>query len=155
MRPHRIYTPVLLVLALALAACSGSNANLKRHAYAAQVLEEVSSQAKTTVLELYRTDIEAAVDGVSDPAQRAELVAAARERFESRHLIDAVNSLIAAKDAYVRAVLLAAQQDGPAWSELTPILVRALEAYEALRHALGPAGDRLPKVPTAITAIVS
>lgn len=149
---------LLLVLVVALAtACGGSssNAKLKRHAYAAQVLEEVSVQAKSTVLDLYRAEVEAAVQGVDDPDERARLVAAARERFEARGWIDAANAVIAAKDAYVRAVLLAAQDERPAWDELQPVLAAVLDAYEKLRLALGSAGDRLPKVPPSIAQIVS
>ena len=151
---HRRAPVLLAALSLLLLAACGSQATLKRYAYAAQVLEDVSATAKVVVLDLDRAALEAAVVGVTDPADRAAKVHAAQATFDSRHLVDAVNLLIEAKNTYINGVLLAAQQDSPSWADLKPAIKAALDAYAALKQALGVDGTRLPAIPAAVTAII-
>lgn len=146
--------PALALAFLVLLAACGSTATLQKHAYAAQVLEDVSVTAKALVLDLDKSTLQKAAIGVSDPDERTRLVKEAQVAFEARGLIASVNLLIDAKDAYVRAVLLAAQNDSPSWAELKPAIKSALDAYSALRLALGVDGSRLPSVPSVVAGMV-
>lgn len=146
-----------LAVLLAAAACAGSpkDVALKRHAYAAAVLDEVSGAARDVVLDLRAGELKRAADkATADGTDVRAAVVAAAAAFDARGLVDATNVLIAAKDVYVRAVLLHAREDAPSWADVKPALHAALEAYSALRKALGDAGDRLPEVPTAIAELL-
>jgi hypothetical protein len=139
-----------------LAACSGcgSEATMRRHAVAAQVVHDVSVGAREAVLASLAADVAEATDGVTDPAERARLAAEVRDRYtRPGGPIDAANAVNRAGLAYVRALLVVEQDEHPSWSQLGPPLVAALDAYAELRRVVG--GDRLPELPATVTGLVT
>lgn len=148
--------PLLFVVAAVLAACSGcgSEATLRRHAVAAQVVHDVSVGAREAVLASLAADVAEATAGITDPAERARLAAEVRDRYtRPGGPIDAANAVNRAGLAYVRALLVIEQDERPAWHELGPPLVAALDAYAELRRVVG--GDRLPELPATVTGLVT
>lgn len=137
-----------LLLIVGLVACGGSSSTLRRHAVAAQLMEDVSASARVIVLDTLRAEMEAAVADETDPDKRRELADEARARFEARGLISSVNALIEAKTAYVRAVLLHAQDDR-SWSDVLPLLNATVAAYENLRAVIS-----LPPIPVSVTNLL-
>lgn len=136
-----------IAFVIVFAACGGTS--LKAHSYAAQTLDDVAKVARATALEQRGEALEAAGERAQEQgADVAEAVAAAAVAYQRR--IDAVNGYIAAKDLYVRAVLLAAGQDKPNLATLVPVLRNALGAYAGVR-ALYPG---LPAIPTPIKELV-
>lgn len=138
---------LLSLVALFLFACGGSS--VKHHSYAAQTLDDLAQVAKKTVL----TERDAALREAGLAAQAkgenvADAVAAAALVYQKR--VDAVNGFIAAKDAYVRAVLAALAKDTDLATVL-PILQKALEAYEGVRALLK---DTVPAVPGPVKEMI-
>ena len=139
---------VVMVLALSVAACAGSSSAIRNHSHAAETLDELAGDGKALVLELRQAELDkalaAAQQSGSDP--RAAVTAAAAA-FDARPLVPALNAFIEAKEAYVRAVLLALQKEPPDWTTVKPLLKDAAAAYTALRTATG---DKLPAIPKVV-----
>ena len=136
-----------IVLGLLLSACGGTS--LKAHSYAATTLDYVARVARETALEDRGEKLQAAGEQAqADGKDVTEAVNAAAVKYQAR--IDAVNGYIAAKDLYVRAVLLAAGQDKPSFATLLPVLRNAIAAYAGVR-ALYPS---LPDIPDPIKELV-
>jgi len=149
-----VATILLAGLLAALPAC-GSNEALKRHSLAAETLEDLAVQSREAVTEVRETRLRAAGVAARDAGGDIETaVRGAAAEFDSGPLIPAVNTFILAKSAYVRAVLIAAQDDAPSFAELRPVLRAALDAYGELRRAVGDAAA-LPEVPDVVLALLT
>lgn len=133
----------LTLVACVLVACGGSS--VKHHSYAAQTLDDLAQVARDTAMterdEVLRT---AGLAANADGKDVQEAVAAAALRYQKR--IDVVNGFIAAKDAYVRAVLAALAKDTDL-KTILPILQEALTAYESVRVLFK---DSVPTVPAPV-----
>lgn len=143
---------ILLCLALLLTACSTSA--LPRHATAARVLTDVTAESRDLVLAMRASTLASAATHakINGLDVRAAVVSAAAS-FDAQGLPRAVDALVAADEAYVRAVLAwAERKEQPA--EALPALRAVLVAYEAVRVALGERGDALPKVPGVALSLI-
>jgi hypothetical protein len=148
----------MLALSIALVACGPSSSALRGHSHAAQTLDSIAADAKATVLELRQAELdEAARDGKSAGLADADLrqfVVLAAAQFDQGPKIHAVNAFVAAKDLYVRAVLIAVSQDPPSWAEAKAVLKDVIASYSELRAALGNP-SRLPPIPQAIVDLLA
>jgi hypothetical protein len=157
----RLVRPLIvlgLILGVACSSCAPSNSALKKHSHAAELLDDVAGEAREAVLELRKEKLDGAVaaaraEGRAPDEVRARAVAAAAE-FDDGPAVAAVNTFVEAKQAYVRAVLAAARDDDPSWSEVKVILGHVVNAYSALRLALG-SPERLPPIPDVVALLLS
>lgn len=153
----------ILALGLALAAvgcsaCTSSNTALKAHTTAASTLDDVAQEATELVLADRQHALDVAVtqakaDGLDPIALKASVERAAAT-YDAGPAIPAVNAFVAAKDAYVRAVLMDAGKDEPTWSNAKRLLKDVVDAYTNLRKALGDP-KKMPELPSAIAALLS
>lgn len=156
MKPLRL---IGLVLAATLAfGCTSSNAALKAHTTAAQTLDDLASDAKELVLEQREAQLDAvaqqAVTDGLDPAALKASVERAAAKYDAGPAIPAVNAFIAAKDAYVRAVLVDAGKDEPSWYNAKHLLKDVIDTYTNLRAALGNP-DKMPAMPDVIAKLLT
>lgn len=143
----------ILAAPLAFGTGCSSQATLRRHAVAAQVVHDVAIRAREAVLASLTAEVADATAGVTDPAERARLALEVRDRYmKPGGPVDQANAVNRLGLAYVRALLVLEQDKRPAWSELGPPLAAALAAYGDLRRVLG---DRLPAIPTAVAGLVT
>lgn len=146
-------TAAMLVAALAAcSSCATSSTALRAHSHVAQTLDDVGVQARTVVLELRQGKIDDAI--ASAQQSNADPVLAAHRAgadFDAGPWLPAFNGYVAAKDAYVRAVLLAAQVDKPDWDTARPALNDVVLAYGNLRTATG---DKLPPIPEVVLKLL-
>jgi hypothetical protein len=156
--PLRLLVPLSLVVVAACASCAPSNTALKRHSHAAELLDDLATDARELVLEQRQAELDQAAAAARARGLAGDELRAAVERaaadFDDGPAIGAVNTLVAAKDVYVRAVLAAAADDAPSWAELRPILRDVVDAYHALRLALG-SPDAMPPVPDVVANLLS
>jgi hypothetical protein len=165
MFPTNLFRPLVLALvlclmlfAIACSSCAPSNASLKGHSHAAEVLDDLALEARDTVLELRQAKLDrvaaaARADGLADAELRAAVTQAAAD-FDAGPAVPAVNAFVHAKDAYVRAVLAAAAQDTPRWADVRPFLADVVNAYNALRLAVG-SPDKMPPIPDVIAKLLT
>ena len=154
-------TPLMrfaMVLMLGAAACASNPNALKAHTSAAETLDDLAGDAKVLVLEDRHAELDAVAESAftdnATPEELAAAVRAAAKAYDDGPKISAVNTLIAAKDLYVRAVLHAASEDKPSWTEAKAMLKDVIDAYSNLRKLLGePAA--MPKVPEAIAKLLT
>lgn len=151
-------TFIVLWIAVAVAACAPSNSALRGHSHAAQTLDSIAADAKETVLELRQAALDKVArdgkaSGLDEPELRRAVVLAASQ-FDQGPQIHAVNAFVAAKDAYVRAVLAAASVDPPTWTTAKAVLKDVVAAYSELRAALDNP-RRLPPIPQAIVDLLA
>lgn len=157
----RFLRPIALALTLAVvgcSACTSSNTALRAHTTAATTLDDVVQEASELVLADRQHALDVAVtqakaDGL-DPIALKAAVERAAATYDAGPAIPAVNALAAAKDAYVRAVLMDAGQDKPTWSNAKRLLKDVVDAYANLRKALGDP-KKMPELPSAIAALLS
>lgn len=128
-------------------ACGGSS--VKHHSYAAQTLDDLAQVAKKTAL----TERAEALRGAGLAAQVkgenvADAVAAAALEYQKR--IAVVNGFIAAKDVYVRAVLVALSKEADL-STIVPLLQKALVAYEGVRALFN---NSVPAIPASVKEMI-
>lgn len=139
-----------LLVILVLAGCGGGDM-LRAHTKAAEAMEAVASEAREAVLAWRKAELERARDTAKargeDPVSAVDTAAA---NFQPK--VDALNVFIAAKQAYVMAVLAAARDEG--WSGVMPVLAKALEAYRHLRVAMGDGARLLPAVPPVVERLL-
>jgi len=156
--PIRTLALAALIALVGCASCAPSNAALRGHSHAAQTLDDLAAGAKATVLDLRQAELDkAAVKAHEAGKMGPELEAAVKEAaagFDKGPAIGAVNAFVAAKDLYVRAVLVAASKDPPTWSDVKPMLRGVIDAYTAMRDALGKP-DKMPPIPSAIAELLS
>jgi hypothetical protein len=157
--PRLLYSLVLvsaaLCASLAFGCGGGSQSNLRAHSYAAQTLDDIAVAARQTVMEVRQSSlIEAGQRAEKAGAPVTPAVLAAAEDFDAGSAIKGVNAFITAKDAYVRAVLVATRADEPDWVGLKLALQSALQSYDYLRAALGERA-KLPEVPKAVMAVLT
>lgn len=157
----RFFRPLVLATMLAVvgcSACASSNTALKAHTTAAQTLDDVAQEATGLVMADRQHALDVAVeqakaDGLDPIALRAAVERAAAA-YDAGPTIPAVNALVAAKDAYVRAVLIDAGKDEPTWQNAKRLLRDFVDAYTNLRKALGEPKS-WPALPPAIAALLS
>lgn len=143
----RLRQTFLTVVTLVLVACGGSS--VKHHSYAAQTLDDLAQVARETAMTergnaLQKAGLAAHAEG----KDVQEAVAAAALTQEKR--IDVVNGFIAAKDAYVRAVLAAISKDADL-KTILPILQKALTAYAGVQALFK---DSVPAVPAPVKEMI-
>lgn len=147
-----------LALIIALAACGGcasSNTALKAHTTAAQTLDDVADQAKELALaDREQALTQAATQAKVNGADVTKAVTDAAAAYDAGPTIPAVNAFVAAKDAYVRAVLMDAGKDEPTWTNARRLLKDVVDAYTNLRAALGNP-EKMPKLPVAIASLLT
>ncbi len=114
------------------------------------MLIEVSSSASEAVVSHREAEVRAARDAGGTPDQILARVQAARAKVDAPGgLIDQVNAIISARDAYLDALTLAASKDDPNWSTLQTPLRSGVLAYETLSLSLS-----LPKIPPIVTQMI-
>lgn len=156
--PIRTFALATMIALVGCSACAPSNAALRGHSTAAQTLDDLADDAKKTVLELRQVELDKAAVAAHDAGLMGNALTAevqkAATKFDSGPAIGAVNAFIAAKDLYVRGVLMAASKDPPSWTTVKPILKDVIAAYNAMREALGKP-DKMPPIPPAIAELLS
>ena len=131
--------PLSILLFAFLSACSGSA--IRHHSYAAQTLDDLAKVAKETVMADREATLRAA--GLAAEGRNVEeAVAAAAMAYQKK--VDVVNSYIAAKDIYVRAVLAAINKDVDV-KTILPILHKGVIAYAGVKALFKDAVPDLPK----------
>ena len=148
MKPSKSVALIAIILIL-LAACGDSA--LKRHSYAAQTLDDLAGVARRESLALREKTLREAGEralaaGSTDIRSSVELAAT-----EFQPKIDAVNAFVSAKNIYIRAVLLVAQQEEPGFDDLVIVLRNAIDVYEGVRAALG---STIPPIPPIVKELI-
>lgn len=145
--------PLLVMMLTACSSCAGTPKQLKTHSVAAEALDDLAASGRRVVLEMRQAELDKALAQAQEANTPYEpAVRAAAESFDSKPFIPALNAFIAAKDAYVRTVLIAARKDDFDWATVRPVLKDVVDAYAALRTATG---DKMPPIPKPVADILS
>ncbi len=136
----------------------GGGSTLRAHSVAAQTLDDIAKQARDLVMAQRQQVIDSAVAAAKAAQvgayELSQSVRKAAADFDATPKISSVNAFIAAKDLYVRAVLVAAGNDKPTWEQAKAMLNDVVKTYTAMRQALGtPAA--MPELPAAIVDLLS
>lgn len=151
-----------LLLSLSTAACTdhgGKRTTIESVAHFLDgFLDESADIAYQTTVRVRGESIQTAIDKaafdgrlLSKPERDARIVeaaTAAAAAFDGGPLDTAATLVIRTRNAY------AAAMDAADWFRATGELTKFLAAYDALRLALGSAGDRLPVVPKVIVDVL-
>lgn len=140
-------TRSLVALALALAALvSGCGASaLERHTQAAGALHALADGGAGLIERSARFSGERALERCQEAGEVTDCTHRVNEAVERYRPAEHAQNLFAATvEAYIEAVLAAAQEDKPDWSDALRLLGVALSLYDELREAMAALGVDLP-----------
>ena len=152
-------TAAVLALAAALAASvflSGCGASaLERHTMAAGILHASAGEAAAII----EADARRAADAAIAPCLGADDTAPCEDELSRvmapRRQAAAVQRVYAsAVDSYVAALLVAASDDDPDWSDALTALARVMDVYSEVRGLAAEYGVELPQIGGVVTALL-